>query len=215
MPWCGATRCTPGCAVRHDGQRLRPVQSRYRALEFAYGGADARSRAVRRSTQIRGGAAQYGFRTGSLGATGRGHGSVEAVVAGLSGELPETVDPDVLVRTMSDARETGTLHLGGVHSIAFAVDDDIELLGRTKLAFHTNGMLFQASGGDGEPLAERQFYSVGGGFVLDEDEINRPDRGAAMVIPHPFGSAVDLLARTTATGLPISALVRVNEMSWR
>lgn len=62
---------------------------------------------------------------GSLGATGRGHGSVEAIVAGLSGERPETVDPDVLAGTVFAVRSTGSLHLGGAHSIAFAIDDDI------------------------------------------------------------------------------------------
>ncbi|WP_433194720.1 L-serine ammonia-lyase [Nocardia sp. CA-107356] len=148
---------------------------------------------------------------GSLGATGRGHGSIEAVVAGLSGERPEEVEPKVVARTASEVRTTGMLHLGGVHPIGFVVEEDIELLGRTKLAFHSNGMLFRALDDVGCVLGERQFYSVGGGFVLDEDEIARS--AEVVAVPHPFRSGRDLLA--LAADQPISAVVLANEMSWR
>lgn len=152
---------------------------------------------------------------GSLGATGRGHGSIEAIVAGLAGERPETVDPEVLRRTVATVRTMGVLRLAGVAPIGFAIDDDIELLGATRLAFHSNGMLFRAADAEGRVLAERQFYSVGGGFVLDEDEIDGPVTAAPMAVPHPFGSADELLARAAATGKSISALVLDNEMCWR
>ncbi|MFD0366236.1 L-serine ammonia-lyase [Nocardia sp. GCM10030253] len=151
---------------------------------------------------------------GSLGATGRGHGSIEAIVAGLSGERPETVDPAVVVATTSEARATGTLRLGGVHPIVFAVDDDIELLWRIRPAFHSNGMMFRAADAGGQVLVERRFYSVGGGFVLDEAEIDSP-AAATTAVPYPFGSAADLLARTSATGQSISDLMLANEMTWR
>ncbi|MFI9504461.1 L-serine ammonia-lyase [Nocardia sp. NPDC052566] len=152
---------------------------------------------------------------GSLGATGHGHGSVGAVVAGLSGERPETVDPDVVFSTDTEVRASGILRLGGVQPIAFAVDDDIELLGRIKLDYHTNGMLFRASDGAGRVLLERQFYSVGGGFVLDQDEIGERAAGQPVMVPYPFRTAGELLALTTATGLSISALMLANEMCSR
>ncbi|MFF3225752.1 L-serine ammonia-lyase [Nocardia suismassiliense] len=152
---------------------------------------------------------------GSLGATGRGHGSVEAIVAGLAGAQPETVDPDAMRATVATARATGRLYLGGVHSIAFAVDEDVELLGLTRLAFHTNGMLFAARDATGRVLLERRYYSVGGGFVLDEDEIDGRTVEAPVTVAYPFRSADELLAITEATGLSISAVVLANEMSSR
>ncbi|MFQ6392297.1 L-serine ammonia-lyase [Nocardia sp. KC 131] len=151
---------------------------------------------------------------GSLGATGRGHGSIEAIVAGLSGERPETVDPEVVVSTAAETRASGTLRLGGVHPIVFAIDEDIELLWRVKPAFHSNGMMFRAVDAEGQVLIERRFYSVGGGFVLAEAEIERPTE-ATTAVPYPFGSAGELLAHTTATRQSISELMMANEMTWR
>ncbi|WP_405164127.1 L-serine ammonia-lyase [Nocardia sp. NBC_01499] len=152
---------------------------------------------------------------GSLGATGRGHGSVEAIVAGLSGAQPESIDPDTMSATVATARATGRLYLGGVQSIVFAVDSDVELLGLTRLAFHTNGMLFSAYGDGGRVLLERQYFSVGGGFILDEDEIDGRAVDAPVAVAHPFRSADELLTITAATGKSISAVVLANELSWR
>ncbi|KAA8889055.1 L-serine ammonia-lyase [Nocardia colli] len=152
---------------------------------------------------------------GSLGATGRGHGSVEAIVAGLAGAQPESIDPDTMVATVATARATGRLYLGGVQSIAFAVDSDVELLGLARLAFHTNGMLFGAYDDAGQVLLERQYFSVGGGFVLDEDEIDGRTVEAPVSVAHPFRSADELLSITAATGKSISEVVLANEMSWR
>ncbi|MBJ8346700.1 L-serine ammonia-lyase [Antrihabitans sp. YC2-6] len=149
---------------------------------------------------------------GSLGATGRGHGSVEAIVAGLSGEQPETVDPEVVVTGAAAARRSGALLLGGVHPIAFAVDDDIVLHRRERLPFHSNGMSFHAAGEGGAELAQHRYYSVGGGFVVD-DEAGEPI--TETVVQYPFGTADELLATAAATGLPISSLLMANEISWR
>ncbi|MFE9577620.1 L-serine ammonia-lyase [Nocardia sp. NPDC006044] len=152
---------------------------------------------------------------GSLGATGRGHGSVEAIVAGLAGAQPETIDPDTMAATVATARADGRLYLGGVQPIAFAVDRDVELLGLTRLDFHTNGMRFAAYDDAGQVLRERQYFSVGGGFVLDEDEIEGRTVEAPVSVTHPFRSADELLSITAATGKSISDIVLANEMSWR
>jgi L-serine dehydratase len=102
---------------------------------------------------------------GSLGATGHGHGSVKAILLGLSGEQPHLVDP-----TVSPAYEDGTIALIGKHTIAFSADDDIVLHRNRRLDFHSNGMVFHAYGENGDVLERREYYSVGGGFVLDQDE---------------------------------------------
>ncbi|MGW4842001.1 L-serine ammonia-lyase [Nocardia brasiliensis] len=152
---------------------------------------------------------------GSLGATGRGHGSVEAIVAGLAGARPESVDPDTMRDIVAEARADARIYLGGAQPIAFTMDEDIELLARTRLPFHTNGMLFAARDAAGRVLLECRYYSIGGGFVLDEDEIDGRAAEAPMEVPYSFGSADELLSLTAATGRSISDLVLANEMTRR
>src|SRR5215470_8089230 len=105
---------------------------------------------------------------GSLGATGHGHGSEAAVVMGLEGEHPESVDTDAVAARMPRLRGEGRLQLLGRHPIEFDPDSDLVLHRRRSLPYHPNGMTFAAYAADGEPLAEGTYYSVGGGFVLDE-----------------------------------------------
>ncbi|WP_280466485.1 L-serine ammonia-lyase [Nocardia brasiliensis] len=152
---------------------------------------------------------------GSLGATGRGHGSVEAIVAGLAGARPESVDPDTMRDIVAEARADTRIYLGGAQPISFAMDEDIELLARTRLPFHTNGMLFAARDAAGRVLLECRYYSIGGGFVLDEDEIDGRAAEAPMEVPYSFGSADELLSLTAATGRSIAELVLANEMTRR
>jgi L-serine dehydratase len=149
---------------------------------------------------------------GSLGATGHGHGSVKAVVLGLAGEEPETVDPVAAQGLADRVRETCRLRLPEGREIEFDCDQDIVLHRRKRLEFHPNGMRFAAFGGDGEEILARTYYSVGGGFVLREDET-----GAQRIVPddtpvpYPFHTAGDLLAHTRATGLPVSGIMLANE----
>ncbi|GAA3360466.1 L-serine ammonia-lyase [Saccharopolyspora gregorii] len=153
---------------------------------------------------------------GSLGATGHGHGSVPAVVLGLLGEQPHLVDP---VRTEPDVRavrEEGRISLGGERKIAFSVERDVVLHRRKRLEFHTNGMRFDAFDEQGEPLLRREFFSVGGGFVLDEDEAGRPVLVAGgPEVPFPFRTGAELLARARESGSRISDVMLANELSWR
>ncbi|MDA2805274.1 L-serine ammonia-lyase [Nocardiopsis suaedae] len=149
---------------------------------------------------------------GSLGATGHGHGSVKAVVLGLAGEQPHLVDPVAAEPAVRAAREEGRLVLLGEHKIAFAVDDDIVLHRRRRLDFHSNGMVFEAFDGQGNTVERREYYSVGGGFVLDEDEAGRPVLVEdATPVPHPFRTGEELLAITRRTGLPVSGVMMANE----
>jgi len=153
---------------------------------------------------------------GSLGATGHGHGSVKAIVLGLEGEQPDLVDPVAAEPRVAAVRDEGKLWLAGEHPIAFSVDDDVVLHRRKRLEFHSNGMLFRALDADGNELSRREYYSVGGGFVLDEDDAGRPviveDRTP---VRYPFRTGDELLARTRETGLRISDVMLANELSWR
>ncbi|AQP45812.1 L-serine ammonia-lyase [Tessaracoccus flavus] len=150
---------------------------------------------------------------GSLGATGHGHGTPGAVVLGLLGELPETVDPRLGAERVARARETGLLDVG--HEIAFSMDDDITLHRRRELPLHSNGMIFRAYTGD-EMVQERTFYSVGGGFVVD----GAADGDARVVqdttaVSHRFHTGDELLALCESTGKSISRIALENELSWR
>jgi L-serine dehydratase len=153
---------------------------------------------------------------GSLGATGHGHGSVKAIVLGLSGEVPEHVDPVAAGPLVDAVRAAGRLRLAGGHEIGIDVDEDIVLHRRKKLPFHSNAMRFAALDEAGSELSSRTYYSVGGGFVLGEDEAGQtvlvPD---AAPVPYPFSSGADLLAHTAATGLPISGVMMANELTRR
>jgi L-serine dehydratase len=150
---------------------------------------------------------------GSLGATGHGHGSVKAVVLGLSGELPDEVDPAAAQPLVDTVRATGVLPLPGTEGIAFDVDEDVILHRRKRLPFHSNAMLFVALDDDGAELSARTYYSVGGGFVLGEDETGQPKIVPdATPVPYPFSTGAQLLAHTAATGLPISGVMLANEL---
>ncbi|MEV0085175.1 L-serine ammonia-lyase [Saccharopolyspora sp. NPDC050642] len=153
---------------------------------------------------------------GSLGATGHGHGSPKAVLLGLEGHSPETVDPAAVEGRVAEIRETGRLRLDGVQEIRFTVDRDLVMHRRKSLPLHPNGMRFTATGTDGVELESAVYYSVGGGFVVDEDATGtdriKPD---ATAVRYPFRTGAELLARTEESGLPISGVMLANELSWR
>jgi L-serine dehydratase len=153
---------------------------------------------------------------GSLGATGHGHGSVKAVVLGLEGEQPDLVDPIAAGPRFEAVRAQGRLNLAGEHPIAFSVGDDVVLHRRKKLEFHSNGMIFRAFDADSRELLRREYYSVGGGFVLDADDAGNPAIVADRTeVRYPFRTGEELLARTRETGLRISDVMLANELTWR
>ena len=105
---------------------------------------------------------------GSLGLTGPGHGSDKAVLLGLEGEQPATVDVDAIPARLEAIARRGTVRLLGEHEIAFTVGEHLEFNRRKKLGYHPNGMRFTAYDGAGAAIRERAYYSIGGGFVADE-----------------------------------------------
>ncbi|MFC5140428.1 L-serine ammonia-lyase [Actinomycetospora rhizophila] len=153
---------------------------------------------------------------GSLGATGHGHGSVAAVVLGLCGEQPHLVDPVEAGPLVAAARTERRIALAGKHAVAVSVDDDIVLHRTKRLPFHSNGMVFTARDAGGREIERREYYSVGGGFVLDEDETGEPVlREDATPERHPFGTGDELVAIARTHGLRISDVVLANEAAWR
>ncbi|MGF1468723.1 MAG: L-serine ammonia-lyase [Sandaracinaceae bacterium] len=153
---------------------------------------------------------------GSLGATGKGHGSDRAVLSGLEGETPETVDVDRIPERMHRIEESGALRLDGERAIPFRPREDLLFHRRRSLPGHPNGMRYTAFDGAGAVLLERVFYSVGGGFVVD-DQAADEDRIVEdrTELPHPFTSGAELRARCAEAGLPISGVMLANEQAWR
>ena len=153
---------------------------------------------------------------GSLGATGKGHGSDKAVILGLMGEAPETVDTDTADARVQAVREQRILPLPGGRELPFDPTRDLILHRRERLPGHPNGMRFTAYDKTGAILAEATYYSIGGGFVLEPDG----DGGARVAAdrteqPFPFTTAKQLLEHCETRGLSISELMLRNEQVWR
>ena len=155
---------------------------------------------------------------GSLALTGRGHGTDKAVLMGLEGHWPNQIDPGRHSRPRSSASAASKrIRLLGQHEIAFDEKHDLIMNKRQKLPFHTNGMRFTAFDADGNVIATRDYYSVGGGFVVNQDEAAE-DRIVADTtdLPYPFHSGDELLAQC-ATQRPDASpqLMFANEQVWR
>jgi L-serine dehydratase len=151
---------------------------------------------------------------GSLGLTGPGHGSDKAVLLGLEGEQPATVDVDAIPAKLAAIAQRGTVRLLGEHEIPFTVGKNLEFNRRKKLDYHPNGMRFTAYDDHDAVISERAYYSVGGGFVCDEAGAESTDAGTAgPVVPYPFTTAAELLAHAAGSGLPISGIMLANEQA--
>ncbi|MBZ4497453.1 MULTISPECIES: L-serine ammonia-lyase [unclassified Dermacoccus] len=152
---------------------------------------------------------------GSLGQTGHGHGSDKAVVLGLMGEDPETVDTDIADDRFREVKESHRIMLGGTRELPLD-DEDLVLHRRKTLPGHPNGMIARALDDAGNTLVERVYYSVGGGFVVDEDALGA-DRVVqdTTQVEFPFSTGKELLAVCERTGLSISDVMLRNELAWR
>jgi len=157
---------------------------------------------------------------GSLGATGKGHGSDKAVLLGLLGLEPDTVDVEHIAAHLHTVRGDKQLTLLGHHAIAFNEKTDLLFHRRETLPFHANGMRFTAFDGAGNEIANRIYYSVGGGFVVSDVVAADGQRQKQIapdptVLPLPFRSGADLLAITARDACSIATLMRRNERHWR
>ena len=153
---------------------------------------------------------------GSLGATGKGHGSDKAVMLGLEGDMPDAVVVEQIESRLDQIRRQQELHLSGTHRIAFDPASDIVMHRRKSLPFHPNGLRFTAYDTDGAELLVRDYYSVGGGFVIDESATaDSPIAADETPLPYAFSTGDDLLRLTQQHNMSIADLMLANEMVWR
>jgi len=153
---------------------------------------------------------------GSLALTGRGHGTDKAILMGLEGRQPNLIDPDLIPAALERIRSQKQIRLLGTREIGFDEKTDLVMNKRQKLPFHSNGMRFTAYDANGDVVATRDYYSVGGGFVVNQDEAAE-DRIVADTtpLPYPFHSGDELLAQCAQSGLTIARLMFANELAWR
>ena len=160
---------------------------------------------------------------GSLSATGVGHGTDKAVLLGLAGYEPDRIDPDQIAPAIAAIRSGGVLRLLGEHAVRFTEKEHL-LFRRKTLSEHPNGMVFRAVDAHGGTLAERAYFSVGGGFVVDasgqrvlnSSAAAAPDAaGHGRGLRYPFRTGAELLAQCSATGLTPAQIMAANEEHWR
>ena len=155
---------------------------------------------------------------GSLGATGKGHGTDKAVLLGLEGHLPDTIDPDLIEPRLAAIRAEKSLSLLGKQTVRFEEKEHIgfyrKLMSGTSIV-HPNGMRFQAFDEHGQLLVEKEYYSVGGGFVVNRDGDRVNGVRAAVEVPYPFRTGDDLMRQCREHGLSIAELMMRNECALR
>jgi L-serine dehydratase len=157
---------------------------------------------------------------GSLGATGKGHGTDKAVLLGLLGLAPDTVDVEKIEGHLSDIREQRAIALNGQKVVAFTEKSDLLFYRSEALPFHANGMRFSAFDAEGTLISEKSYYSVGGGFIVTEEVAHDGSKQKAIapdtsILPMPFHSGDDLLKLTVANNCSIAEVMRTNERFWR
>jgi L-serine dehydratase len=152
---------------------------------------------------------------GSLALTGRGHATDRAVLLGLMGQDPETVEIDRCAGWIAQVRSSRVLSLLGRHPVPFDERRHLLFHGQKSLELHPNGMQLAARGADGALLHEQTFYSVGGGFIASEQELREPAAARAISWPHPYRSAAELLERCAQGRSSIADIAMENELAAR
>jgi L-serine dehydratase len=157
---------------------------------------------------------------GSLGSTGKGHGTDKAVLLGLEGHDPENVDVEAIPAMLEAIRSSGQLRLAGRHAVAFNEKDQLTFYRRETLPFHPNGMRCVAFDAEGAELLNRCYYSVGGGFVVSDEVVADGSKQKVLapdvtVLPYPFHSGDELMQQCKTADISIAELMRRNERHWR
>lgn len=152
---------------------------------------------------------------GSLAFTGVGHATDRATILGLMGYSPDTIDPDEMDGIINQVETSGELSPKGHPSYKFSIKDDLIFDKKDALPGHANGMAFNAFDKDDRLLLRRVYYSIGGGFIVDEDELHRLNTGSKKTVvcdvPYPFATATEMLKMAKASNLSIAAMKRANE----
>jgi len=152
---------------------------------------------------------------GSLAFTCRGHGTDKALILGLLGEQPESVQPDNIASLLESIKANQRIDLLGQHTIAFCPDQNIHLILDHQLPHHSNGMLFKAFDRQQQLLSEQIYYSIGGGFIVTDQEIDNPAAATSVEVPFPFSTADQLLKICESEQCAIHDIMMHNERAWR
>ena len=156
---------------------------------------------------------------GSLAFTGKGHATDRATILGLAGFVPETMDAEAAEATLAANRESRTLTVDGLGELKFDPERDLRFDYDTALPGHANGMSLSATDAQGDVITRQIYYSVGGGFVLTEEELARKGEesrsDAASRVPYPFSSANEMLEMAESSGKSIAEMKRANELAFR
>ncbi len=153
---------------------------------------------------------------GSLSLTGKGHGTDKALVLGLLGVKPEEAEPDTVPALMQQIHTTQTLALFKQHTLPFSLDKDILYNDHETLPHHVNGMLFRAYDSSASCIAENIFYSIGGGFIVDNEQLqHKRPLTVTKKVPYPYETAKQLMDFCNADNKKISEIVNANELIWR
>lgn len=151
---------------------------------------------------------------GSLAFTGVGHATDRATVLGLLGFVPDTYDHDKAEKALEKLSQDKTITVDGLEPLRFDPKKDLVFDYDLRLDGHANGMILMATDAQGDVTLRQVFYSVGGGFVLTEEELaSEPEDSDETPVPHPFKSAAEMLQMAAQTGKTIAAMKRANEMS--
>ena len=148
---------------------------------------------------------------GSLALTGRGHATDMAILNGLEGQLPDTIDPEKAPQRANAIIAEARINLAGKKSIFFSAQRDLLFLQKELLPAHTNGMRFTVFDAQNLPLKSQIYYSIGGGFIVTEQEFGQQDKNDTITVPYPFRKAVELFNSCKQTGLTIPELMLANE----
>lgn len=155
---------------------------------------------------------------GSLAATGKGHATDTAVLLGLLGHTPSTIDTRLTSEYLTPIFSAKQLNLAGKHTIAFNSERDIHWYGDTVLSYHPNALTIRAVLAD-DTSYQQTYYSIGGGFVINEEDANNPDEDQARpnidIAPYPFSTGAELLEQCRKHQLSISEIVLANECHYR
>lgn len=152
---------------------------------------------------------------GSLAFTGKGHGTDKAVVMGLAGEAPETIDPGSINKRIKNIEEKGQLILPNQDYIDFSMQNDIIFNYKQVFDFHPNGIEFTAYNKQGDLIRRSLYFSIGGGFIIKDGESNSSASDCIENIPFPFNSAAELIAHCEKKSFSIADIVLANEKTQR
>ena len=151
---------------------------------------------------------------GSLAYTGKGHGTIKAILLGLEGSLPESINPAIISKRMEVIQQSHQINLQNKQTIAFSFNDDITFNYDETFDYHSNTMRFQTFNASGDELSNEIYFSIGGGFIINNRDINKKNE-PSLDVKFPFSSAADLLKLCEENNCSIASIIFENEKKWR